>query len=265
VRIRPVLKERVELLVPPAWYPDPSGSFERRWWSGRYWTAFTDGTTAAHPGRSTLDLDEVHVMFDSVVPAGHSDRPHRWRIHKLDGEQLGVVEGPARWTRAASIAPEAWCFDGTGEIFTMSPTRRGLLHELVVRTRGDTVGTITVRGGLGRRSLSYVMQPVPGGRTARLDIRRGSTRAVLIDGTGVKLALVRIRCLVEEQRDDGFSTGAPWGQTTMSLRFMPTRPAHDVHVLALATIVRATADVERLAQFRAELDSSFDKVSEVID
>ena len=50
----------------PAWFPDPTGRHERRWWSGERWTGHVED--GAH---RLFDLDGIPPSAEEDNPGGH--------------------------------------------------------------------------------------------------------------------------------------------------------------------------------------------------
>jgi len=63
---------------PPAWYPDPTGVHEHRWWDGAEWTSHVaDGGIAA---RDTLAESLARASTPVPAPGGRSSAPGRDRV-----------------------------------------------------------------------------------------------------------------------------------------------------------------------------------------
>lgn len=85
---------------PPAWYPDPSGTPQLRWWDGRQWTQHTQPQQQQHPPQGyTPQQQSALNTFDPSFDGG-SMNPDRVR------EQVARKGGPVMATGGGTLFTE---------------------------------------------------------------------------------------------------------------------------------------------------------------
>lgn len=103
----------------PGWYPDPGGRYDRRWWTGTEWSAYTRqgattgddslpgaGTGGAATGQELAQLHYVEQFLDQArAEQAISAAAYRVLVGRLAARQHGLLASAPAATATAPAAP----------------------------------------------------------------------------------------------------------------------------------------------------------------
>ncbi len=220
-------------LLDPAWYPDPTGRYEARYWDGRKWTSYIShyGATGADPLlRARFDRWWIRALvrlaiLGAVVGAGFWAYDRYWPTDERDLEadaQLASAGAlrltdmpPGGWSRSTApvVSPLELAVDDEGQVAVASCQG---LSEVVADAADEPREVASYQGPNGLTTISHATT-VAGGTGLGVDYlaelrepESGACLAVLwadaLRASGSELTLSATRAM----DDPSFGDEAVW-------------------------------------------------------